>query len=392
MISSYQKRGLPNNYLYILRNIQENQGKLFWQLNQKEDKIAVIKKHLQDESFSSSEWPLEEISEKIYNDIFEQTILTSPLKDIWVKEIRITAWDNIRLTLTNGEIIPIDGFYSPEHAQNTISSLLSKSVADIDSPYISQTSNHLNITALMPPLVNTNQGIYCTISKFGYRKFTEQDYLSSGFATKKELDLINLSLRYGLSVLICGKYRSGRTSFMDYLLGTIKGDDLTAIALEERHELQNATSCIYTNMDASEIMKLNPDWIAFNLDSNKIAPQEFALKGYVTLTETLGSGADEALYQITEQWLNSMLIPLDYHTAYRLTAKAFPLIVTIKVLNGKHRITNISESVGSQINTIWEFSDNHHKQVSEISISYQQLLLNAGCSEDQINQIKKENA
>lgn len=390
MISSYQKRGLPNNYLYILRNIQENQGKLFWQLNQKEDKIAVIKKHLQDESFSSSEWPLEEISEKIYNDIFEQTILTSPLKDIWVKEIRIIAWDNIQLTLTNGQIIPIDGFYSADHAKETILSLLSQSN---DLSFFSETLyGHLHITAILPPLIRESQGIYCTISKYGYRKFMEQDYLSSGFATKKELDLINLSLRYGLSVLICGKYRSGRTSFMDYLLGTIKDDELTAIALEERHELQNATSCIYTNMDASEIMKLNPDWIAFNLDSNMIAPQEFVLKGYVTLTETLGSGADEALYQITENWLNNMLIPLDYHTAYRLTAKAFPLIITIKVLNGKHRITNISESVGSQINTIWEFSDNHHKQVSEISMSYQQLLLNAGCSEEQINQIKKENA
>lgn len=389
MLSDYQSKGIPEDYIQILRQLKEKQGKIFWQTERKEAKITAIKQYLQDENLSFSswsldEWSLDEISEKLYNDIFEKSILTAPLDDIWVKKILITSWNKVTVVFINDQKIEIDGFYSSEHARETLLSLNH----NISPPCFSgNLGGNLRITAFFPPFVSEELGVVCSIDKLGQRNFTMKMYQSSEFATREELEFLSLALRYGISVLIVGKWLSGKSSLMNYLLSTLQ--ELTTVTFEQYREMLNTISLLDSRMESAEAaLKLDPDVIALNLDD--AIPQEISLRGYTTLASVIAQGPIEGLYQLTEQWRRQMVNPLDYQSAFRLTCTAMPIVVTVKAIESKYRIVNISECDQSNISTLWECTGNRHDHVSDPSEKIFRTMQQNGCSIEQLNQIRKK--
>lgn len=384
MLSDYQSKGIPEDYIQILRQLKEKQGKIFWQTERKEAKITAIKQYLQDENLSFSSWSLDEISEKLYNDIFEKSILTAPLDDIWVKKILITSWNKVTVVFINDQKIEIDGFYSSEHARETLLSLNH----NISPPCFSgNLGGNLRITAFFPPFVSEELGVVCSIDKLGQRNFTMKMYQSSEFATREELEFLSLALRYGISVLIVGKWLSGKSSLMNYLLSTLQ--ELTTVTFEQYREILNTISLLDSRMESAEAaLKLDPDVIALNLDD--AIPQEISLRGYTTLASVIAQGPIEGLYQLTEQWRRQMVNPLDYQSAFRLTCTAMPIVVTVKAIESKYRIVNISECDQSNISTLWECTGNRHDHVSDPSEKIFRTMQQNGCSIEQLNQIRKK--
>ncbi|WP_283606941.1 hypothetical protein [Faecalispora anaeroviscerum] len=384
MLSDYQRKGIPEDYIQILQQLKEKQGKIFWQTERKEAKITAIKQYLQDENLSFSSWSLDEISEKLYNDIFEKSILTAPLDDIWVKRILITSWNKVTVVFINDQKIEIDEFYSSEHARETLLSLNH----NISPPCFSgNLGGNLRITAFFPPFVSEKLGVVCSIDKLGQRNFTMKMYQSSEFATREELEFLSLALRYGISVLIVGKWLSGKSSLMNYLLSTLQ--ELTTVTFEQYREMLNTISLLDSRMESAEAaLKLDPDVIALNLDD--AIPQEISLRGYTTLASVIAQGPIEGLYQLTEQWRRQMVNPLDYQSAFRLTCTAMPIVVTVKAIESKYRIVNISECDQSNISTLWECTGNRHDHVSDPSEKTFRTMQQNGCSIEQLNQIRKK--
>lgn len=384
MHSDYQCKSIPENYIQVLQQLKEKQGKLFWQIEGNKAATAAIKQYLLDEDMNFLGWSLDEISEKLYNDIFEKSILTAPLKDIWVKKILITSWRKVTVVFLNDQAIEIDGFYSAEHAKETLLSLNH----NISPPCFSgNLGGNLRITAFFPPFISEELGIVCSIDKLGQRNFTLQSYQADGFASKNELDFLSLALRYGVSVLIVGKWLSGKTTLMNYLLSTLQ--ELTTVTFEQYREMFNTISLLNSDMENAEAaLKLNPDVIALNLDD--AIPQEISLRGYTTLASVIAKGPVEGLYQLTEQWRLQMKNPIDYQSAYSLTCTALPIIVTVRPIESKYRIINISECDQSNISTLWEYTENHHTHVSDPSERIFRTMQQNGCSTEQINQIRKK--
>jgi len=384
VLSDYQCKGIPEDYIQTLRQLKEKQGKIFWQTERKEAKIVAIKQYLQDASLNFLNWSLDEISEKFYNDIFEKSILTGPLEDIWVKKILITSWNKVTVVFINDQKIEIDGFYSSEHAKETLLSLNH----NISPPCFSgNLGGNLRITAFFPPFVSEELGVVCSIDKLGQRNFTLKMYQSSEYATRDELEFLSLALRYGVSVLIVGKWLSGKTSLMNYMLSTLQ--ELTTVTFEQYREMFNTISLLDSNMVTAEAaLKLNPDVIALNLDD--AIPQEIALRGYTTLASVIAQGPNEGLYQLTEQWRRQMRNPLDYQSAFRLTCTALPIIVTVRAIESKYRIINISECDQSNISTLWEYTGNHHIHVSDPSEKIFRTMRQNGCPTEQLDQLRKK--
>lgn len=384
MHSDYLYKSIPENYIQVLQRLKEKQGKLFWQIEGNEAASAAIKQYLLDEGITFSDWSLDDISKKLYNDIFEKSILTAPLKDIWVKKILITSWKKVTVVFLNDQVIEMDGFYSAEHARETLLSLNH----NISPPCFSgNLGGNLRITAFFPPFISEELGIVCSIDKLGQRNFTLQSYQADDFASKNELDFLSLALRYGVSVLIVGKWLSGKTTLMNYLLSTLQ--ELTTVTFEQYREMFNTISLLDSKMENAEAAsKLNPNVIALNLDD--AIPQEISLRGYTTLASVIAQGPVEGLYQLTEQWRRQMQNPIDYQTAQRLTCMALPIIVTMKVINSKYRIVNISECDELHITTLWEYAENQHTHVSDPSDKILRTMQLNGCSTKQLNQIRKK--
>ena len=113
MKRDYQRRGWNPKYPQILARIQKEQNKIYWQINQngshpvekKELMLPYIKKYLQDESVSLQSYSVDELAEKVYNDLQRYSVLTAPMEDAFVEGINVNSWDDIRVRFINGKSV-----------------------------------------------------------------------------------------------------------------------------------------------------------------------------------------------------------------------------------------------------------------------------------------------
>lgn len=413
MIAEYQKRGIPPNYLNVLENIKEKQGKLFWQFNNSEadakyTAVSILKRYLSDAGVSFEGWTAEEIAERLYNDIFEHSILTSPLKDIWVENIEIRAWNDVRIRFVNGKYLQVDGFYSPEQASEVVHSLISETQQNHNSTVVSEMHNDkFHVIALFAPTVSDDIGVYCSIHKIRQRKFTSQEYVTNNFAVKRELDFLISALQHGISILITGSHNTGKSTLVEFLLSSLS-DDLKILAVEKDFREVNAgiSILLQQNSLSDEILGLNPDVMGFNLDD--CIAQDAGLKGCTVVATALADDPIVGVRSAAMQWWQTHRDTLTYPMALELTCSAFPLVVTLHTFaDQKRRISSISECYMDNQNVcqlpLWEYQIQEitsneyekvirgsHTQVNDISDKLLKRMELFGLQRDEINQIKKE--
>lgn len=419
MISEYQSSPIKG-YVDLLEEIKQNQAKLFWPTNKqnqqfsnsKEFFLAAIKNHLTTKSPKIDGClSANELAEKIYNDLFEDSILTGPLNDIWVEAIYIKSWDSISVSFINGQFVKISGFNSPQHGEKVIRKLLRKEKLDNSESMVSGRTNSGNkITAFFPPCIREDCGVICTIQKKRKRSFSAQDYISNGYAAQKELEFLSLAVRYGTSILIVGMPNAGKSTLMEYLLSDNQSKNIIVLEQGQR-EIDTKQSLIIPNDKSplyciNNLLDLSPDVIGFNL--NTCVAQGAALQGCPVITTVCSSDPVIGLKLAAEQWRFQKANIQDAQTALELTGESFPLIVTIhQYMDRKKRIARISECsiVDRQIQmkTLWEYQvsssqdgksktmiHGKHCQVADCSDTLLTSMALDGMSPEEIQIIKKE--
>ncbi len=401
MITDYRRKGSPPEYLKLLEDVKKQQNKLFWQA-ENDNTVSVIKQYLKDTNTKLSGFTCDEATEKLYNDIFNYSILTNPLKDIWVQSIQINAWNDVYVQFINGKSIQIDGFNSPAHAEEIIKSLLKKSNLDVTQPMISgKLKNNIRITAFFTPIVKDSISVCCTIQKLKKREFSSQDYLLNDFAAKKELDFLLTVLNYGVSVLLVGNRGTGKTTFMQYLLSSIH--DKNIITVEENgRELNTGTNLLVSNDITRKefiynLMSLTPDIVGCNLDREIL--QGLSLNGCTVLASMFADTAEMGLRLAAEKW-RERNSNIDYNTALNFTCGAFPIIVTLHTYKDmKRKISSISEcsfiNGNIKLKTLWEYqyvneSHGKHQQINNVSDTLLNRMKIYGITLDEINELIKE--
>lgn len=404
MITDYKNKNIPPNYLDLLMTIKEKQKKLLWQITQQNlvsAAISAIKQYLIDSNVEFEGWTEDEVSEKLYNDIFEHSVITGPLHDIWVQRIMINSWDSIAIQFVNGETITIGGFPSAQIAQDVIRGLFQESQLEVDTAQVSGKLNiGARITAFFPPVVSDKVGVYCSITKFKQRQFSKQDYISNEFAANGELDFLLTVLQHGISILLVGNRGSGKTSFMEYLLNQLSATkNVLAIEQSER-EMTVGTGLLVEDRAASEkiteyALIFNPDIIGYNVD--QCTAQSASLRGCPVIGTSVAADPMQGLNQAALQWWHGNP-EMDYNTAVELSSNAFPIIVTLhQYPDCKRRIESISQCTYEghvQLQTLWEFEireiiqksngysvNGVHKQQMELAKSLQSRMKIYGYSQ-----------
>ena len=396
---------MPVNQVYtdLFEQIKKGQKSLFWQNNQgqqntKDSLIGAIKSYLSENRITLEGYSPDELAEKIYNDLAEDSILTGPLNDIWVENIRIASWDKVSISFINGRSVRIDGFNSPKHSEDVLRSLFKKEGLDSKLALISgKTSKGHRITAFFPPYVSSDTGVCCMIQKRRQRGFSDKDFISNDFGSQKELEFLSAAINQGLSILIVGPPGSGKTSLMDFLTGSVPD----TVVVEQSYREISAGQSILLNEDArpseciDAIIGLNPDLIAFNLAP--CVAQEAGLQGFSVLATVRGHDPPTALRQAATQWQSCCRDTTDSETALLMTGETFQLIVTLHVFaDQKRRISDITECTvdGGQIRlrTIWEYqvhSINESGSGSVIRGSHKQV---SGCSKNLLRRVRLNGA
>ena len=95
---------------------------------------SYIEKFLRDYNYTVSDLTSEELTDKLYCEMAEYSVLTPYLGRENVEEINVNAWDDIAITYTNGKIQKLkEHFFSPQHATDIVKRLLYHSGMIIDN-------------------------------------------------------------------------------------------------------------------------------------------------------------------------------------------------------------------------------------------------------------------
>ena len=119
---------------------------------------AYIVKYLYDTGYTVAGFTRESLTDRLYAEMAEYSVLTPWLKNPDIEEINVNGWDDIALTHLDGRIEKLtEHFFSPGHAVDVIKKLLHHSGMIIDSAR-PMSQGHLpgntRITVLMDPIVD----------------------------------------------------------------------------------------------------------------------------------------------------------------------------------------------------------------------------------------------
>ncbi|HEX3018076.1 MAG TPA: hypothetical protein VHP31_09540 [Caproicibacter sp.] len=370
--------------------------------------ISVIQNYLLESGKTVIGCSMEDLIDRLYNDIFEYSILTDPLKDIWVNRISVNGWNDIRVWFANGKSHQIEGFISQQQATETIGRLLTDSGLNCNTPFVQGKlrSMDANITVYRNPV--TQAGIRCIIRKSSKRVFTEKDYITSEFASQKELNFLKIALQHGISILLTGLRQSGKTSFMEYLTRSIPDYLNVTIAEKGYREIESGNELLFTDERQNElIIKANgvdSDILAFNFSSWA------ALKAsqYISsvIAQSVGHDPKVGLSCLAYDWMDKY--PCDFTQAASQACEAFPIVVFLNMLpDRKRRIMSISEShfENGQItlNPLWQYKINnmtadesgtkiqgHHVQTGYLSDELIGRMKLFGVTPSEIQSMKRE--
>lgn len=186
---------------------------------------SYIEKYLRDTEYTVEKLSMTQLTDKLYSEMAEYSVLTPFLGKDNIEEINVNAWNDIAVTYTNGKIVKLkEHFFSPAHAVDIVKRLLHHSGMIIDnaSP-MSQghLPNNTRITALKAPIVDEEAGISVSIRLLHPSKVNKEQIIKSGNATQKMIDFLCMCMRYGVSTVVAGATSSGKTTLLNALLSTI---------------------------------------------------------------------------------------------------------------------------------------------------------------------------
>ena len=216
-------------FLTVLGKVQQHISEKYSASLTNKDKLSQLKsyieKYLRDTEYTVEGMTLTELTDRLYSEMAEYSILTKYLENEDLEELNINAWNDVAITYTDGRIVKVsEHFYSPQHAVDIVKRLLHHSNMIIDNA-TPMSQGHLpgnnRITALKEPLVDNNIGISASIRFLHPSKVTREQIIKSGSATERMIDFLCMCLRYGVSFVVAGATSSGKTTLLNGLLSSI---------------------------------------------------------------------------------------------------------------------------------------------------------------------------
>ncbi len=356
----------------------------------KEQLKNTVKKYLTDRKLKAEELSLEETIEKLYSEMTEFSVLNAYLDPdrTDIEEININAWNDIKVSFSNGTTKSVEHFSGPRHCENIVRRVLnkeSKMILDKSRPIVrGHLSNKIRITVMGDGVVDKSIGLAASIRIVNPKSLDKSDFVQKGTATEEIISTLETLFRNGVSMCITGETGCGKTTIMSHLLKqvpykkrifTIEEDvrefDLVVYD-KDGNVLNNVVhTCTRKSEDPSKVidqeklletaMTMNPDVICVAEMKGKesFAAQEAANTGHTVITTTHANGCRETYSRMED--LCRLKVNLDSATLRETLMKAFPIVAFVeKYEDNVRRITEITECVWgeeghSKIVTLYEY-------------------------------------
>ncbi|OME30044.1 CpaF/VirB11 family protein [Paenibacillus sp. FSL E2-0274] len=338
---------------------------------QKQQLIAYMSQYLTDHRLHVPGLSFDDLVNRLFTEMVEYSFLTRYLYSRDVEEININGYNDVKISYTDGRIIPAEEqFTSPEHAIDIVRRLLHQSgmILDYSQPIVrGHLANNIRITVFGPPITDKEKGIAASIRIINPQKLAREDFVVNGTATAEMLDFLSLCLRYGLSMCVTGATGSGKTTLMSWLLSTIPFEkriftienetrEFDLVVQDEQGQVLN--NVVHTVTRSSEdprqhidqerllefALTANPDVICVGemKSAEAFAAQEAARTGHTVITTTHANSCLSTYYRMVT--LCTQKYEMNDATLYNLVTEAFPLVLFVKKLeDNSRRIMEITE-------------------------------------------------
>ena len=363
-------------FLTVLGKVQQHISEKYSASLTNKDKLSQLKsyieKYLRDTEYTVDSMTLTELTDRLYSEMAEYSILTKYLENEDLEELNINAWNDVAITYTDGRIEKVsEHFYSPQHAVDIVKRLLHHSNMIIDNA-TPMSQGHLpgnnRITALKEPLVDNSIGISASIRFLHPSKVTREQIIKSGSATERMIDFLCMCLRYGVSFVVAGATSSGKTTLLNGLLSSIPNNkriftiesgsrELSLVRIENGNVVNNVVHTLSrpSDNDTYDItqedlvvasLRFNPDIVVVGeiRDAEAYSAVEASLTGHTVVSTIHASAADAAHTRLA--LLCQKRFPINFNTSLMQAAQAFPLIVfEHKLEDNSRKIMDISECI-----------------------------------------------
>lgn len=331
---------------------------------------AYIEQFVRDGDFQIEGMPADELTERLYREMAEYSVLTPFLDSPALEEVNINSWDDIALTRTDGSIVKAaEHFHSPQHAEDIVKRLLQHSGMILDNATpIAQghLPNNTRLTALKTPVVDAVNGIAASIRLLHPQRVNREKLLETGMATEEMLDFLAACIRYGVSMTAAGATSTGKTTLINCLLSEIPDNrrvftiesGARELALVRRENGRTINNVVHTlsrpsdnpayNISQEQLvvaaLRFSPNVVVVGemRDTEASAAVEASLTGH-TVVSTVHSGAAEAAHTRIAL-LCQRRFPIDFSTSLTQAGMAFPVIAyTHRLEDNSRRVMDISE-------------------------------------------------
>ena len=336
---------------------------------------SYIKGYITDNRITVEGLTDEELINKLYRDMAQFSFLTQFLDGSRtdVEEININAWNDTKITYSNGEILPSEeNFISPKHAIDVVRRLLRQShmILDSSNPIVrGHLGTNIRVTLLGEGVIDDDTGVVASIRLVNPMKLGREDFINKGTCTGEMMEAIEILFRYGVSMCITGATGGGKTTLMEYLLSTI-GNSKRVFTIENNTREFNLikkdkdgriiNNVIHTvtrysddenkNIDQEKLLETaltsNPDYIcvAEMKGSESFSAQEAARTGHTVITTTHANSCDATYPRMVT--LCKTKYDMADKTLYELVTEAFPIVLFIKKLEDNSRkVMEIKECI-----------------------------------------------
>lgn len=332
---------------------------------------SYIQKYLETNRIGVADTEPEELCELIYGEMTGFSFLTKYLYRDDVEEININQWKDVKITYSNGDILPSkEHFNSPQHAIDVIRRMLHKSGMIFDSAQtivVGHLSNKIRITVMGDGVIDKDKGLSASIRIVNPRKLTKEQFVDYGTATAEMLDLLAVCYCHGVSMCITGATSSGKTTLMSWILGQVPYNkrivtleqgcrefDLT-VADEGGNVLNNVVHLVTRFSDDPKqnitLVKLLETTLTINPDCVAVAEMKGAESmqainaantGHAVITTIHANSCADTYYRMVT--LCKQSYSMDDATLMGLATKAFPIVAFAKKLeDNSRRLMEISE-------------------------------------------------
>jgi len=233
--------------LEIKKRCQKNatEDDAFYQADSKETRQELrprlqdlVREHAVALNYPLSEVEVRQLSVELLDEIYGLGPIEPLLADHTISDILINSYKQIYVE-RGGKLVLTDvTFISEEHLRNKVDRMLYTTGRRVDesSPLVdARLPDGSRINIVIPPLAV--DGISVSIRRFPEQHLRAKDLIAFGSMTEQMFNFLDIGVKSGLNILVCGGTGSGKTTTLNMLSGLIPENERT-VTIEDSAELR----------------------------------------------------------------------------------------------------------------------------------------------------------